>query len=234
LRKWIYISLFLLLIALAWIFKTNLYRWWRGGELQLSECSYKSSCLKIKNSRADFLSSYKKGNKKEALNKASKAITKGLYSNMFQCWYGTGWSFNGTSQTPQQGTIACGYFVTTLLRDAGVPLNRVKLAQCGSEEMIRSLVKPSFIYNYNGVSMNNFRKAILKKGEGIYIIGLDNHTGFIACIENEVWFVHSSGAFPFCVIKEKVLESSILKKSSYKLCGAISKDPDFLLRWMKS
>jgi hypothetical protein len=49
-------------------------------------------------------------------------------------WLGTTWNFNGTTQVPGEGSIACGYFVTTLLRDAGVKLERVKLAQMASEK----------------------------------------------------------------------------------------------------
>ena len=57
-------------------------------------------------------------------------------------WIGTKWDFNGVSEEQKKFTIACGYFVTTVLRDAGFQIARSKLAQCASEQMIRSLVQP--------------------------------------------------------------------------------------------
>ena len=42
-----------------------------------------------------------------------------IIDEIFSAWIGTRWDFDGTSQTPREGRIACGYFVSTVLRDAG-------------------------------------------------------------------------------------------------------------------
>ena len=47
----------------------------------------------------------------------------------FEHWKGTPWDFNGTTRIPGQGTIACGYFVTTALQDAGFDLPRYRCGQ---------------------------------------------------------------------------------------------------------
>ncbi len=60
-----------------------------------------------------------------------------IVDSIIPYWYGTKWNFYGTTEEPNKGTIACGYFVTTVLRDAGLHINRIKLAQAASEEMIR-------------------------------------------------------------------------------------------------
>ncbi|MCD8529123.1 MAG: hypothetical protein LRY27_04010 [Chitinophagales bacterium] len=67
-------------------------------------------------------------------------------------WYGTPWDFNGISTIPNQGKIACGYFVYTLLEDAGFKLQRIKLSQAASETSIKALIPESSIQRFSNVS----------------------------------------------------------------------------------
>ncbi|MFZ4799859.1 MAG: hypothetical protein ACOYMA_20370 [Bacteroidia bacterium] len=178
-----------------------------------------------------------KQQKEEAKNKTTNQIKQlfvtSLTNKIFPFWYGTRWAFYGNSTIPGEGSIACGYFVTTTLSHVGVPLNRVKLAQCASEVMIKNLVQKQNIYHFNNLSLLAFIKGIKQKGKGLYIIGLDNHTGFVFINENnEVNFIHSSGRFPFCVVNENASESTILEKSVYKVVGKISDDELFLKNWV--
>jgi hypothetical protein len=162
------------------------------------------------------------------------AFIKHITQKVFPYWYGTKWDYNGTTETPQEGSIACGYFVTTTLRDMGVPINRVKMAQCASEEMIHSLVSKKNIYHISNVSLKDFEKKLIEYGNGLYVIGLDNHTGFILINGNEHLFIHSTGWFPFKVVKDVISESSVLSKSKYRVVGKISDDDDFLKKWVEN
>lgn len=155
-----------------------------------------------------------------------------LTCKIFPYWYGTKWAFYGTTEKPNEGSIACGYFVTTTLRDMGVPIQRVKMAQCASEEMIRSVTSKKYIYHLSNMSLSLFEKRLKEIGQGIYIVGLDNHTGFLFISQQGNFFIHSSGAFPFQVIKEPILTSAILAKSSYRVVGRISADKTFLHHWI--
>lgn len=156
-----------------------------------------------------------------------------IHKRVFPYWYGTKWNFNGTTQKPNEGTIACGYFVTTTLRDMGVPINRVKMAQCPSEEMIKSLTGKKHIHHLSGISLSEFEKKITKLGNGLYIIGLDNHTGFVSITSEGNFFIHASGWFPFMVVKDKMNESNVLAKSKYRVVGKISDDEEFLKMWIE-
>ena len=81
-------------------------------------------------------------------------------------WSGTGWDYNGVSRTPGQGSIACGYFVTTLLQDLGFSVERVRLAQAASSIMIGELTTNQRTFN----SLDDMLQFI-EKGPvfGIYI-----------------------------------------------------------------
>lgn len=164
--------------------------------------------------------------------KKEKIFTAAVTETIAPAWDGTAWDFNGISEKPQQGSIACGYFVTTVLRDAGLDLARIKLAQCASEQMITSLVQPKYIQRFSQVKMEDFIRSVKQNGYGLYIIGLDNHTGFIYNDGNDIWFIHSSFIAPRKVKKEKASTSWILEKSKYKVLGKISADEKVLERWI--
>lgn len=66
-------------------------------------------------------------------------ISRFITDSIIPCWYGTPWNFNGCTTEPGKGSIACGYFVTTVLKDAGLQLNRIKLAQQPSGIIIHQL-----------------------------------------------------------------------------------------------
>lgn len=109
------------------------------------------------------------------------------------------------------------------------------MAQCASEEMINSGVDKKYIHHFSTISLVDFEKNIpLKKGNGLYIIGLDNHTGFVSISDEGNYFIHASGWFPFKVIKEVLGKSSILEKSKYRVVGKISDDKEFLNKWLNS
>ncbi len=161
-----------------------------------------------------------------------KIFTSSVTETIIPAWIGTAWDFNGTSEKPQNGNIACGYFVTTILRDAGLSLARVKLAQCASEQMITSLVQSKYIQRFSQVKIEDFIKSIQEQGYGLYIVGLDNHTGFIYNDGNDIYFIHSTFIGTRNVQKENAATSWILEKSKYKVLGKISADEKVLERWI--
>lgn len=168
----------------------------------------------------------------EAKNQKLHSLFIKQLTHIYPYWYGTRWNFNGTTEVPGQGSIACGYFVTTVLQQAGLKINRSALAQLGSEQMILSICNKENIYRFTNYSMWPFINTIKSNGVGIYLIGLDNHTGFIWNDGSEIYFVHASGRFPYCVKKEKAIESITLWKSKYKVIADISSDTTVLNKWL--
>ena len=152
---------------------------------------------------------------------SEKPMLHFIHDSLFTCWLGTPWDFYGTSEEPGKGKIACGYFVTTLLRDMGVPVQRVKYAQCASEEMIRAVCNKKTIYRYSNTSLPAFVQTIRSFGSGLYIVGLDNHTGFILNDGEEIYFIHSTYVGKRAVIKEKAIESGVLASSKYKVIDRV-------------
>jgi hypothetical protein len=162
-----------------------------------------------------------------------KIFTDAITKTIIPGWIGTKWDFNGTSETPGQGAIACGYFVTTVLRDAGLNLARIKLAQCASEKMLTSLIQPKYIQRFSNVALENFIAVVQKQGYGLYLVGLDNHTGFIYNDGAMIYFIHSTFVGTRNVQKEQAATSWVLRQSKYKVLGKLSADEKVLERWMR-
>lgn len=198
-----------------------------------SDENYQTKLKSIETERQKLANEYRQSaNKKVILEKAQKIFVASIYNQIIPAWYGTDWDFYGTTETPKQGKIACGYFVTTVLRDAGVRVQRVSLAQQASENIIKSLTTATFIKRFHNAPIEKFVADVQTLGEGLYVVGLDTHVGFILHDGNEVWFIHSAYVEPSEVIKEKALESPILSASKYRVLGKISADNQFIVNWL--
>lgn len=144
------------------------------------------------------------------------------FKKILPFWLGTRYSYYGNTTIPGEGKIACGYFVTTVLEDLGKPINRSELAQMPSEQMIKELAEKTKIQRFSGVRMNQFIEGIRDEGRGLYVLGLDTHTGFILYDSTGIWFIHASGSFPFCVVKQKINEAKVVIKSRYRVLGKLA------------
>lgn len=167
------------------------------------------------------------------LKQANDLWVSSIGTDLFSYWKNTAWDFNGTSTVPGEGSIACGFFVTTLLQDMDLNINRRKLAICASSEMMKSLVPHQPLLNLSNLAYPDFVNTMQKAGKGVYIIGLDFHTGFILHDGTDTWFIHSNYINREGVVKELLKNSAALKASKTKWVISISTDRLFIERWLK-
>ena len=172
-------------------------------------------------------------NKKAAIEEITNFWVSNINNELFNKWQHTPWDYNGTTEQPGQGAIACGYFVTTILRDMDCKINRNKLAVCASSQMMKSVVPNQKIKNLSYLSYPAFNDTLSHLGKGVYIIGLDFHTGYIVNDGKENWFIHSYYVKRVGVIKEKVLDSCSLRSSKTRWLISLTNDKEFLNRWLK-
>lgn len=198
--------------------------------------NYKDVLARLEAERLALASRYQQtaspAQQADVIAQARTVVTRSIYTEIFPAWYGTPWDFNGTTEVPQQGKIACGYFVSTVLRDAGWRVQRARLAQQASENIILSLTTDPYIKRFRRIAISDFVTAVKKWGEGTYVVGLDIHTGFIVNTGGEVYFIHSSYVEPYAVVREKASESKILAASNYRVLGKVTADDLFIKRWL--
>jgi hypothetical protein len=163
-----------------------------------------------------FVESHRKHLKKIAGNTSSDSLyTTGrnlleecIINKVIPFWYGTAWDFNGYTNTPGTGTIACGYFVSTVLKHCGFRLNRYRLArQSPILEAVSLQMNDSIMEYINGY--HDFVKRFKEDfGQGLYFVGLECHAGFLLYRKNSLIFIHSSYVPPLCVVAEEVNTSA--------------------------
>ena len=197
---------------------------------------YQDALAKLELERVALASRYQQAassaQQADVMAQARSIVTRYIYTEIFPSWYGTPWDFNGTTEVPQQDKIACGYFVSTVLRDAGWRVQRARLAQQASENIILSLTTDPYVKRFRRVPISDFVTAVKKWGVGIYVVGLDIHTGFIVNTGGEVYFIHSSYVEPYTVVRERATESKILAASNYRVLGKITADSVFIEKWL--
>ncbi|GAB3823720.1 hypothetical protein [Hymenobacter jeollabukensis] len=166
------------------------------------------------------------------LAKARTLFLAALDSTIFPAWEGTPWAFYGQSWEPRRGSIACGYFVTTTLHDAGLHLQRSLLAKQASEVIIKNLTAETYIHRYRGLDQAEFVRQVRALGPGLYVLGLDFHAGFLRVRDDgTVQMVHSSYLGPATVTREAA-EAAEALASTYRVVGKVSADGVLLRAWL--
>lgn len=170
---------------------------------------------------------------REHVENDARLVLEAALPAMMRCWLGTPWDFNGTARKPGEGQIACGYFVATVLKDAGFLVDRYKLAQQPSENILRSFLPKSSCSLDVGKDYPQFAAELETREPGIYLIGLDTHVAFVIVGDGSFRFIHSSGSRPWCVVDEDRDEAEVLKRSNWRMLGHLTADRTVLRRWLK-
>jgi hypothetical protein len=156
--------------------------------------------------------------KQKSITELKQHLFNSLAKEMPLYWVGTKWDFNGTTRTPGNGNIACGYFVTTVLEDMGFKLNRVKLSQQPSSVMINALCRPVKRFA-SFVDVKKYASSF--SGNSVFIVGLDFHTGFLIKEEDRLYFFHSNYINRQGVVMQLAEESGAIIASKSFMIGSL-------------
>lgn len=153
-----------------------------------------------------------------------------LVNQVFPHWYGTPWDFNGISNIPNKGEIACGYFVSTTLKHIGFNLNRYRTAQQAASVIIKVICgKDYYQFPNKSKALSYFKKY----PNSIFIVGLDYHLGFVANIEDEIYFIHSD-YFNGKVVKELADSSTGFNYTKGYFVGKLSRNELLINKWISN
>ena len=184
---------------------------------------YEDLVSSVEKQRKAFLDEYTKADesRRSALeDEAASYLLEKITTDFFDQWRGTEWDFNGTTRTPRTGKIACGYFITTVLTDAGFNIPRVKWAQQASEYYITRIT--SDVKRFSNRTAESMKAYFLKNPDGLYVAGLDSHVGFVYKSGDEVTFTHASYYDPKIGVQtEELTGDNPFAKSAYRVVGRI-------------
>lgn len=207
-----------------------------GAGAGFSRGQYHATLRHLEQRRTRLAAQYRQARTRPAraarLQQARALLLSALDSTIFPAWEGTPWQFYGQSWEPRQGSIACGYFVTTTLHAAGLRLQRTLLAKQASEVIIKNLTSEPYIHRYHGLSRAEFVEQVRALGPGLYVLGLDFHAGFLRVHEGgAVQMVHSSYLGTAAVVREAADASEALD-SKYRVVGKVSADDALVRAWL--
>ncbi len=204
-----------------------------GGRWAYIKKSYPILLDAIESKRLEFVKSYELAKsdkeKEKVLDQARSYLNETLQKEIFPAWYGTPWSFYGNTKHPLRGSIACGAFVENVLRHAGFVIAGGMSAQ-PSENIIKNICDERKIERFSNVPMDSFNKKIKTMGEGIFIVGLDTHVGFLYVLGGKYRFVHSHGNL--FVLSEIPSLSPTLRMSRYRVVGKLFTNKLCIEKWL--
>lgn len=191
----------------------------------------KSTCINEKTLINRTLSLNQSSSQDETIKEAGRVIHDLVAKKMLSAWHKTEWDFSGYTATPREGKIACGYFVSTILRDIGFNLDRYKLAQKSPIGEGRSLYlgeDPILIDSDSLMSYVSFLS------DGLYFLGLSNHVGFLSIEQGELFFIHSNYIGAVGVMKERLECSEAVKFSYGYILVPLTTNKAFVRSWLEN
>lgn len=175
----------------------------------------------------------KSPSQKAAVEHDARLVLEAVMPEMMRCWLGTPYDFNGTAEKPGEGKVACGYFVSTVIRDSGFRVNRYKLAQQPSENIMRTFLPGDSCLLQVGRDYDSYADWLEGMEDGVYLIGLDTHVGFILKRADGIRFLHSSGARSVGVVEEMRRNASALRKSQWRMLGNFTGETEVVRMWLR-
>ncbi len=230
-----------------WWFRAPLGAWVRSMAVQVKTVvgikpepdpkTYASLVSELERWRLELAARHKRAKtpaERTAAEHDARVVLEQTLPAMMRCWLGTPWDFNGTAARPGGGKIACGYFVSTVLMDAGFRVDRYQLAQQPSGNIMRSFLEKDDCILSVGKPYDGFAADMQKAEPGIWLLGLDTHVAFLVVADNGFRMIHSSGSSPWCVVDEDKGHAGALQRSNWRMTGNLTADPKVIRRWLKA
>lgn len=196
---------------------------------------YQKTLWELQLQQEDFQLAYDRAKneaeKKEVIEASRQHIFDNIQDQLYPYWKGTQWAYSGTTETPRKGKIACGYFVSTILRDVGFEVERVNLARQASEKIVKTFAAEKDIQRFRHKTIKSFVNSVIAMGDGLYIVGLDTHVGMMLVENGKAQFLHSAKSLRWGIQAENPLKSKVLKKSKYRIVGKALSD-EMVLKWL--
>ncbi len=173
------------------------------------------------------------GENNEPIMKIGDYVTKTIVNELIPHWYGTHWDFNGYTSRPGQGDIACSYFIFTVLRDAGFNINRYRFSQAHGLNSVKAFCKGDSILILNSdyvTEMSDSIQSLIK--DGLYLVALSNHVGFLYKKAGNLFFIHSNYLYPHEVMIELASKSEAFRSTSIYVIGSVTNNKSLMMKWI--
>lgn len=166
----------------------------------------------------------------QILKNAANYLEESIAIDVVHYWYGTSFDKEGMAKNPNEGKIACSYFITTVLEDTGLKLNRVKLAQQSAQNIAKTLCNPQKMKRLTTPS--EAKNYVLQSGKGLYIIGFSFHVGFLYNDGTNIYLIHASPLPPGTVARLPMEGARSFDYSKFYDIGKLSDNQELIRKWL--
>jgi hypothetical protein len=172
---------------------------------------------------------------------ARALLVRAIAGELFPAWLGTRWGLgpNSDASRPHQPgkVVGCSYFVTAVLENAGLVLeSRARFAQAPALWIERALLPAGGrVHRLGALDAEELRARVAALGDGLYLVGLDIHVGFLVVRGRDVRIVHASYAAPYTVVSEPITASEVIANSRARgyFVSALFQDDRLVELWLR-
>ena len=194
---------------------------------------------------ADYAAARTEAARAEVLAEARAYLIGAITGELFPLWHGTPWGLgkSSTATRPHEPgmTVGCSYFVTAILGNAGFRLdNRYRFAQAPALDIQKSLARGDrAVRRYLSIPPAELEARVATLPDGLWLIGLSNHVGWVVVADGEVRFVHASWSGDRQVIDEAFATShaiEVSRKAGYFVSPVIvetAENDDLIDAWLR-
>ena len=142
--------------------------------------------------------------------RARRLALESLDRVVFPAWMGTPWGMGPRSVAtePHQlhRRVGCSAFVVAALEDIGFRFERrTTFVRAPALYIQQSLAPaPRDLHRYSNIDPDRFAARVAALGDGLYLVGLPNHIGFIEVAAGRAEMIHAGRTGPGTVQREPV------------------------------
>jgi hypothetical protein len=215
-------------------------------EVDAGSESFEDVVARIEKRRQELCSRYRRGGpevRAAVRDEARRYVVDAMVEQIFPRWLGMPWTMavirdglKPDARVPwEKGRgVSCSFFVTSTLENAGLRLaGRRVFAGAVSLPVQRSLSpRKRDLRRWHGIGPAGLKRKMLAWGDGLYIVGLNCHIGYIVVRDRDVRFVHSSYTEPFEVVDEPLVDAAAIAYSPGYVVTALFRDDRLIDYWL--
>lgn len=208
--------------------------------------SFEELVAQIEARRQELHAQWKRGDREQRArvrDEARRYVVDAMVEQVFPRWIGMPWTMaiirdglKPDARVPwEQGRgVSCSFFVVSTLENAGLRLaGRRTFAGAVSLPVQLSLSpRRQDLRRWHGIGPAGLKRRMLDWGDGLYIVGLNCHIGYIVVRGGDVRFVHSSYTEPYEVVDEPLVEAAAIANSPGYVVTALYRDDRLIDHWL--
>ena len=201
---------------------------WCGEHFEPPNTSFEQTVAEIEAARRAFFSKWREASNQQEKNavraEARQYVVHAIVERIIPQWLGMPWTMaviddglrpNAAVPFETGKGISCSWFLVSVLRNAGLRFQSPRTFAGSIAVRFQYALSPrdADLHRFFNVTPSRLEKKIAALGDGLYVVGLNCHIGFVHVEGDRVRILHSSYISPTAVVIEPLAESPAVAAS---------------------